>query len=414
MRIDKSRCSSCGEKRGSKLLSLLLVPLMIGLVLSTEVVAARKQFNLGPGGVKAINEFGYSVPASAGEVLVAPLAASGTTWRGDYVKFGKNGSTPITWQVLYPKGYANISNNLKPCAAVTDSADSILLWAEALVPASFSMPHCTGGEPAKITSWSEVVGDAVNKACLKYFLLQEQNRIKESFGGAADDFLENGLFIVNPSILKWQVFLLSAVEATSSSYGLTSKPTVSTSNLRSCHRVKDMDKCCYMYYSSSGVYFHGDCPNTSSFTARPALNLERDSILLISDYSSREKLSEVLSDVCMLSLNENDTLPGTYGVEWKLTLFAKEGLLPLPEVENNIVRQADQISFSYSFASGWSPETNHYLSAILVDTAKKELLIYKRLAKISERSGEIRKQAIRENRTKNKRGRIANRRREIP
>lgn len=359
-----------------KLLSLLLGGLIAGLLPTTALAAGTKD---------------------TGKGIQTGAACISDYYRGsgkyDYIYYGTWNGSPIKWRVL------SVEGNGGTYVKADDSSYSgkpLFLLSEVLLSTDttntygnvrFNDSGSTAWQGSIAQSWcKEFSGESgTEKYAAKAFTASECNAVLKTTKSDTAYPTSNPAYIASENILNGdRVFFLSAEEASESSYGFR-EDDGRIAMYGTEYGVWWLRSACTPDVSSPGVndiYAGVIDPDGSQkgysvddhyYAARPAFNLNPDSVLLTSAAAGGKP--EGFSEVAEC---------GKRGREWKLTL--------LDESRNNFNARIRKVATDYSVAwTGATTGTNEYVSA-LIKNSSGAVTYYGRLKNLSgttDASGEV-------------------------
>ena len=359
-----------------KLLSLLLGGLIAGLLPTTALAAGTKD---------------------TGKGIQTGAACISDYYRGsgkyDYIYYGTWNGSPIKWRVLSVEG--NGGTYVKADDSSYDDKPLFLL-SEVLLSTDttktygnvrFNNNGSTAWQGSIAQSWcKEFSGESETaKYAAKAFTASECNAVLKTTKSDTAYPTGNPDYIASENILNGdRVFFLSAEEAGERSYGLGDDGD-RIAKYGTENGVWWLRSACTPDVSSPGVndiYAGVIDPDGSQkgysvddhyYAARPAFNLNPDSVLLTSAAAGGKP--EGFSEVAEYSGR---------GREWKLTL--------LDESRNNFSARIRKVAADYSVAwSGATTGTNEYISA-LIKNSSGTVTYYGRLKNLTDTadaSGEV-------------------------
>lgn len=359
-----------------KLLSLLLGGLIAGLLPTTALAAGTKDTGKGiQTGAACISDYNLGIG------------------KYDYIYYGMWNDSPIKWRVL------SVEGNGGTYVKADDSSYSgkpLFLLSEVLLSTDntstygnvkFNDSGSTAWQGSIAQSWcKEFSGESeTEKYAAKAFTASECNAVLKTTKSDNAYPTSNPDYIASENILNGdRVFFLSAEEASESSYGFR-EDDGRIAMYGTEYGVWWLRSACTPNVSDPGVndiYVgvidpdgsqKGYSVNEHYYAARPAFNLNPDSVLLTSAAvgGKPEGFSEVAE--C-----------GKRGREWKLTL--------LDESRNNFSARIRKVAADYSVAwSGATTGTNEYISA-LIKNSSGTVTYYGRLKNLTDTadaSGEV-------------------------
>ena len=359
-----------------KLLSLLLGGLIAGLLPTTALAAGTKDTGKG---------------IQTGAACISDYYRSSGHY--DYIYYGTWNSSPIKWRVL------SVEGNGGTYVKADDSSYSgkpLFLLSEVLLSTDttntygnvrFNDSGSTAWQGSIAQSWcKEFSGESgTEKYAAKAFTASECNAVLKTTKSDTAYPTSNPAYIASENILNGdRVFFLSAEEASESSYGFR-EDDGRIAMYGTEYGVWWLRSACTPDVSSPGVndiyagVIDPDGSRTSYsvndhyYAARPAFNLNPDSVLLTSAAAGGKP--EGFSEVAEC---------GKRGREWKLTL--------LDESRNNFNARIRKVATDYSVAwTGATTGTNEYVSA-LIKNSSGAVTYYGRLKNLSgttDASGEV-------------------------
>lgn len=358
-----------------KLLSLLLGGLIAGLLPTTALAAGTKDTGKGiQTGAACISDYNLGIG------------------KYDYIYYGMWNDSPIKWRVL------SVEGNGGTYVKADDSSYSgkpLFLLSEVLLSTDttstygnvrFNDSGSTAWQGSIAQSWcKEFSGESgTEKYAAKAFTASECNAVLKTTKSDTAYPTSNPAYIASENILNGdRVFFLSAEEASESSYGF-----------------REDDGRIAMYGTEYGVWWlrsartpdgspgnndiyvgviepdgsqKGYSVDDHYYAARPAFNLNPDSVLLTS--AAKDGKPEGFSEVAEY---------GGRGREWKLTL--------LDENRNNFSARIRKVDTEYSVAwTGATTGANEYVSA-LIKNSSGTVTYYGRLKNLTDTadaSGEV-------------------------
>lgn len=359
-----------------KLLSLLLGGLIAGLLPTTALAAGTK-------------DTGKRIQTGAACISDYNLGIG----KYDYIYYGMWNDSPIKWRVL------SVEGNGGTYVKADDSSYSgkpLFLLSEVLLSTGntstygnvkFNDSGSTAWQGSIAQSWcKEFSGESeTEKYAAKAFTASECNAVLKTTKSDNAYPTSNPDYIASENILNGdRVFFLSAEEASESSYGFR-EDDGRIAMYGTEYGVWWLRSACTPNVSDPGVndIYVGEVNpdgrltnaevNTHSYAARPAFNLNPDSVLLTSAAAGGKP--EGFSEVAEC---------GKRGREWKLTL--------LDESRNNFNARIRKVATDYSVAwTGATTGTNEYVSA-LIKNSSGAVTYYGRLKNLSgttDASGEV-------------------------
>ena len=358
-----------------KLLSLLLGGLIAGLLPTTALAAGTKDTGKGiQTGAACISDYNLGIG------------------KYDYIYYGMWNDSPIKWRVL------SVEGNGGTYVKADDSSYSgkpLFLLSEVLLSTDntstygnvkFNDSGSTAWQGSIAQSWcKEFSGESETELyAAKAFTASECNAVLKTTKSDNAYPTSKPDYIASENILNGdRVFFLSAEEASESSYGF-GEDAGRIAMYGTKYGVWWLRSACTPNVSDPGnndiyvgeVNSDGRLTNAEvnnhSYAARPAFNLNPDSVLLTSAAGGKpEGFSEVAE--C-----------GKRGREWKLTL--------LDESRNNFNARIRKVATDYSVAwTGATTGTNEYVSA-LIKNSSGAVTYYGRLKNLSgttDASGEV-------------------------
>lgn len=359
-----------------KLLSLLLGGLIAGLLPTTALAAGTKDTGKGiQTGAACISDYNLGIG------------------KYDYIYYGMWNDSPIKWRVL------SVEGNGGTYVKADDSSYSgkpLFLLSEVLLSTGnistygnvkFNDSGSTAWQGSIAQSWcKEFSGESeTEKYAAKAFTASECNAVLKTTKSDNAYPTSNPDYIASENILNGdRVFFLSAEEASESSYGFR-EDDGRIAMYGTKYGVWWLRSACTPDVSSPGVNdiyagviypdgsLKGNSVNENYNAARPAFNLNPDSVLLTSAAAGGKP--EGFSEVAEC---------GKRGREWKLTL--------LDESRNNFSARIRKVAADYSVAwSGATTGTNEYISA-LIKNSSGTVTYYGRLKNLTDTadaSGEV-------------------------
>lgn len=358
-----------------KLLSLLLGGLIAGLLPTTALAAGTKDTGKGiQTGAACISDYNLGIG------------------KYDYIYYGMWNDSPIKWRVL------SVEGNGGTYVKADDSSYSgkpLFLLSEVLLSTDttntygnvrFNDSGSTAWQGSIAQSWcKEFSGESgTEKYAAKAFTASECNAVLKTTKSDTAYPTSNPAYIASENILNGdRVFFLSAEEASESSYGFR-EDDGRIAMYGTEYGVWWLRSACTPLVGSgvTDIYVGEVDPdgrltnaevNTNSYAARPAFNLNPDSVLLTSAATGGKP--EGFSEVAEY---------GGRGREWKLTL--------LDENRNNFSARIRKVDTEYSVAwTGATTGTNEYVSA-LIKNSSGAVTYYGRLKNLSgttDASGEV-------------------------
>ncbi len=359
-----------------KLLSLLLGGLIAGLLPTTALAAGTKDTGKGiQTGAACISDYNLGIG------------------KYDYIYYGMWNDSPIKWRVL------SVEGNGGTYVKADDSSYSgkpLFLLSEVLLSTGnistygnvkFNDSGSTAWQNSIAQSWcKEFSGESeTEQYAAKAFTASECNAVLKTTKSDNAYPTSNPDYIASENILNGdRVFFLSAEEASESSYGFREDDgRIAMYGTR--YGVWWLRSACTPDVSSPGkndiyagvIYpdgsLNGNSVNENYNAARPAFNLNPDSVLLTSAAAGGKP--EGFSEVAEC---------GKRGREWKLTL--------LEESRNNFSARIRKVDTEYSVAwTGATTGTNEYVSA-LIKNSSGTVTYYGRLKNLTDTadaSGEV-------------------------
>lgn len=359
-----------------KLLSLLLGGLIAGLLPTTALAAGTKDTGKGiQTGAACISDYNLGIG------------------KYDYIYYGMWNDSPIKWRVL------SVEGNGGTYVKADDSSYSgkpLFLLSEVLLSTGkistygnvkFNDSGSTAWQNSIAQSWcKEFSGESeTEQYAAKAFTASECNAVLKTTKSDNAYPTSNPDYIASENILNGdRVFFLSAEEASESSYGFREDDgRIAMYGTR--YGIWWLRSACTPDVSSPGkndiyagvIYPDGslndNSVNENYNAARPAFNLNPDSVLLTSAAAGGKP--EGFSEVAEC---------GKRGREWKLTL--------LDENRNNFSARIRKVDTEYSVAwSGATTGTNEYISA-LIKNSSGTVTYYGRLKNLTDTadaSGEV-------------------------
>ena len=359
-----------------KLLSLLLGGLIAGLLPTTALAAGTKDTGKG---------------IQTGAACISDYYRSSGHY--DYIYYGTWNGSPIKWRVLSVEGNGGTyvkaddsSYSGKPLFLLSEvllSTDTTSIYGNV----RFTDSGSTAGQGSIAQSWcKEFSGESETaKYAAKAFTASECNAVLKTTKSDTAYPTSNPAYIASENILNGdRVFFLSAEEASESSYGFR-EDDGRIAMYGTEYGVWWLRSACTPDVSSPGVndiyagVIDPDGSRTSYsvndhyYAARPAFNLNPDSVLLTSAAAGGKP--EGFSEVAEC---------GKKGREWKLTL--------LDESRNNFSARIRKVATDYSVAwTGATTGTNEYVSA-LIKNSSGTVTYYGRLKNLTDTadaSGEV-------------------------
>lgn len=359
-----------------KLLSLLLGGLIAGLLPTTALAAGTKDTGKGiQTGAACISDYNLGIG------------------KYDYIYYGMWNDSPIKWRVL------SVEGNRGTYVKADDSSYSgkpLFLLSEVLLSTNttniygnvrFNNNGSTAWQGSIAQSWcKEFSGESeTEKYAAKAFTASECNAVLKTTKSDTAYPTSNPDYIASENILNGdRVFFLSAEEASESSYGFR-EDDGRIAMYGTEYGVWWLRSACTPNVSDPGVNDiyagviepdgsrKGYSVNDHYYAARPAFNLNPDSVLLTSAAAGGKP--EGFSEVAEYSGR---------GREWKLTL--------LDESRNNFSARIRKVAADYSVAwTGATTGTNEYVSA-LIKNSSGAVTYYGRLKNLSgttDASGEV-------------------------
>lgn len=359
-----------------KLLSLLLGGLIAGLLPTTALAAGTKDTGKGiQTGAACISDYNLGIG------------------KYDYIYYGMWNDSPIKWRVL------SVEGNGGTYVKADDSSYSgkpLFLLSEVLLSTGntstygnvkFNDSGSTAWQGSIAQSWcKEFSGESeTEKYAAKAFTASECNAVLKTTKSDNAYPTSNPDYIASENILNGdRVFFLSAEEASESSYGFR-EDDGRIAMYGTKYGVWWLRSACTPDVSSPGVNdiyagviypdgsLKGNSVNENYNAARPAFNLNPDSVLLTSAAAGGKP--EGFSEVAEYSGR---------GRKWKLTL--------LDESRNNFSARIRKVAADYSVAwSGATTGTNEYISA-LIKNSSGTVTYYGRLKNLTDTadaSGEV-------------------------
>lgn len=359
-----------------KLLSLLLGGLIAGLLPTTALAAGTKDTGKG---------------IQTGAACISDYYRSSGHY--DYIYYGMWNDSPIKWRVL------SVEGNGGTYVKADDSSYSgkpLFLLSEVLLSTDttstygnvrFNDNGSTAWQGSIAQSWcKEFSGESgTEKYAAKAFTASECNAVLKTTKSDTAYPTSNPAYIASENILNGdRVFFLSAEEASESSYGFR-EDDGRIAMYGTEYGVWWLRSACTPDASSPGVndIYAGVIDPVGSrtsysvndhyYAARPAFNLNPDSVLLTSAAAGGKP--EGFGEVAEYSGR---------GREWKLTL--------LDENRNNFSARIRKVATDYSVAwSGATTGTNEYISA-LIKNSSGTVTYYGRLKNLTDTadaSGEV-------------------------
>lgn len=359
-----------------KLLSLLLGGLIAGLLPTTALAAGTKDTGKG---------------IQTGAACISDYYRSSGHY--DYIYYGTWNGSPIKWRVLSVEGNGGTyvkaddsSYSGKPLFLLSEvllSTDTTSIYGNV----RFNDSGSTAWQGSIAQSWcKEFSGESETaKYAAKAFTASECNAVLKTTKSDTAYPTSNPAYIASENILNGdRVFFLSAEEASESSYGFR-EDDGRIAMYGTEYGVWWLRSACTPDVSSPGVndiyagVIDPDGSRTSYsvndhyYAARPAFNLNPDSVLLTSAAAGGKP--EGFSEVAEC---------GKKGREWKLTL--------LDESRNNFSARIRKVATDYSVAwTGATTGTNEYVSA-LIKNSSGTVTYYGRLKNLTDTadaSGEV-------------------------
>ena len=359
-----------------KLLSLLLGGLIAGLLPTTALAAGTKDTGKGiQTGAVCISDYNLGIG------------------KYDYIYYGMWNDSPIKWRVL------SVEGNGGTYVKADDSSYSgkpLFLLSEVLLSTDttntygnvrFNDSGSTAWQGSIAQSWcKEFSGESgTEQYAAKAFTASECNAVLKTTKSDTAYPTSNPAYIASENILNGdRVFFLSAEEASESSYGFR-EDDGRIAMYGTEYGVWWLRSACTPDVSSPGVNDiyagvidpdgsqKGYSVNDHYYAARPAFNLNPDSVLLTSAATGGKP--EGFSEVAEY---------GGKGREWKLTL--------LDENRNNFSARIRKVATDYSVVwSGATTGANEYVSA-LIQRSDGTVTYYGRLKNLTDTadaSGEV-------------------------
>ena len=358
-----------------KLLSLLLGGLIAGLLPTTALAAGTKDTGKG---------------IQTGAACISDYYRSSGKY--DYIYYGTWNKSPIKWRVLSVEG--NDGTYVKADDSSYDDKPLFLL-SEVLLSTDttstygnvrFNDNGSTAWQGSIAQSWcKEFSGESgTEQYAAKAFTASECNAVLKTTKSDTAYPTVKPDYIASENILRGdRVFFLSAEEASESSYGFREDggriakygTEYGVWWLRSARTPLVGSGVTDIYVGEvdpDGRLTNAEV-NTNSYAARPAFNLNPDSVLLTSAAAGGKP--EGFGEVAEYSGR---------GREWKLTL--------LDENRNNFSARIRKVATDYSVAwSGATTGTNEYISA-LIKNSSGTVIYYGRLKNLTDTadaSGEV-------------------------